>query len=53
MVIAKAAYPSLFEQINLSEWLLDFYQEVYRVDRQTATELRSAQLMDWTVNADI
>ncbi|KGK98617.1 ABC transporter substrate-binding protein [Methanococcoides methylutens] len=49
MVIAKGTYPEHFEDINLAEWLLDFYQNVYGVDRDTAKELRSAQWMDWTV----
>lgn len=49
MVIAKAAYPERFEDIYLAEWLLDFYQNVYGVDRETAEELRSCQWMDWTV----
>ncbi|MCP1715614.1 iron complex transport system substrate-binding protein [Methanocalculus alkaliphilus] len=49
MVIAKAAYPELFADIELSEWLLDFYKNVYGVDHQTAIGLRSTQWMDWTV----
>jgi iron complex transport system substrate-binding protein len=49
MVIAKAAYPALFEDIDLAEWLLEFYRQVYGVDRQTARELRSVQWMDWTL----
>ena len=51
MVIAKAAYPEKFEDINLNEWILSFYQDVYGVDRDTAVQLRSAQLMDWCVEA--
>lgn len=47
MVTAKATYPELFEDIDLNEWILSFYQEVYGVDEQKASELRSAQLMDW------
>ncbi|WP_048066406.1 ABC transporter substrate-binding protein [Methanosarcina acetivorans] len=47
MVIAKAAYPEKFADIDLNEWVLSFYQEVYGVDRETAIQLRSAQLMDW------
>jgi iron complex transport system substrate-binding protein len=47
MVIAKAAYPDRFQDIDLAEWLLDFYQNVYGVDPETAEELRSAQWMDW------
>lgn len=49
MVIAKAAYPEKFEDIDLNEWILSFYQEVYGIDRDTAIQLRSAQLMDWCV----
>ncbi|MFA5398104.1 MAG: ABC transporter substrate-binding protein [Methanogenium sp.] len=49
MVIAKASYPELFEDIELEEWLLDFYQNVYGVDTATAKELRSTQWMDWCV----
>lgn len=48
MVIAKAAYPERFEDVDLGEWLLGFYMNVYNVDRETAAGLRSAQWMDWT-----
>ncbi|MCP1715612.1 iron complex transport system substrate-binding protein [Methanocalculus alkaliphilus] len=53
MVFAKAAYPDLFEDIILSEWLLDFYKNVYGVDHDTAIALRSAQWMDWCVEDGI
>ncbi|WP_301677459.1 ABC transporter substrate-binding protein [Methanoculleus methanifontis] len=49
MVIAKAAYPERFADIELSEWLLNFYKNVYAVDDETAKALRSAQWMDWCV----
>jgi len=49
MVIAKAAYPDRFADINVGEWTLDFYQQVYGVDEATAKELRSVQWMDWMV----
>ena len=49
MVMAKAAYPERFEDVNLAEWLLEFYMNVYDVDRETAEGLRTAQLMDWTL----
>ena len=48
MVIAKAAYPDQFQDIDLAQWLLDFYKNVYGDDRETAEKLRSAQWMDWT-----
>lgn len=50
MIIAKAAYPELFSDIKLDDWLLDFYQGLYGVDEETAKKLRSAQWMDWTVS---
>jgi iron complex transport system substrate-binding protein len=49
MVIAKAAYPEQFADIDLGDWLLTFYQELYGADEDTAIQLRSAQLMDWCV----
>ena len=52
MVIAKAAYPDRFADIQVHEWVLDFYQNVYGVDHATAEELRSAQWLDWMVEAE-
>ena len=49
MVIATGTYPELFKDVELEVWLLDFYQNVYGVDLETAKELRSAQWMDWAV----
>lgn len=47
MVMAKAAYPDRFSDINLYDWLISFYETVYHVDGTTADELISAQWMDW------
>lgn len=47
MVIAKAVYPDRFQDIELNNWLLSFYQQVYGVDLETAEGLRSIQWMDW------
>jgi iron complex transport system substrate-binding protein len=52
MVIAKACYPDLFEDIKVHEWVLDFYQNLYGVDEETARGLRSVQWLDWTVEED-
>jgi iron complex transport system substrate-binding protein len=49
MVMAKAAYPERFQDIDLSDWLLTFYRNLYGVDRNTAKELRACQWMDWTL----
>ena len=52
VIIAKAAYPERFEDIKVHEWVLEFYQNVYGVDEETAIGLRSAQWLDWTVEED-
>ena len=49
MIIAKAAYPDRFDDIKVNEWVLEYYQNVYRVDEATAKELRSVQWLDWMV----
>ena len=49
MVMAKAAYPELFQDINLADWLHDFYRKVYGVDDSTADELLLVQFMEWTL----
>jgi iron complex transport system substrate-binding protein len=46
MVIAKSAYPELFEDIDMSEWIVGFYQKVYKVNRQTAETLKKLQWME-------
>lgn len=52
MIIAKACYPDLFSDIKIHEFVLDFYQDVYGVNRTTAQELRSNQWLDWMVESD-
>jgi iron complex transport system substrate-binding protein len=49
MVMAKTAYPDRFADIDLADWLIDFYRNVYGVDEKTAERLRAGQWMDWTV----
>lgn len=51
MVIAKAAYPDRFADIDLEEWLINFFKNVYDVDNETARALISTQWMDWTVKS--
>lgn len=52
LIVAKASYPELFKDIKVHELILDFYKQVYSVDDATAKELRSNQILDWTVNDD-
>ncbi|OPY54584.1 MAG: corrinoid ABC transporter substrate-binding protein [Methanosaeta sp. PtaU1.Bin112] len=49
MIIAKACYPSRFNDIKINEWVLDFYSGLYGVDKETAKELRSTQWLNWAV----
>lgn len=53
MMIAKASYPEKFQDVKIHEWVLEFYQKVYGVDKDTAIKLRSAQWLDWTVEEDV
>ncbi|MBD3629850.1 MULTISPECIES: ABC transporter substrate-binding protein [Cyclobacteriaceae] len=50
MMIAKSAYPEAFTDIQIHEWVLDFYQKTYHIDREMAIKLRSAQWLDWTID---
>ena len=46
MVMAKAAYPERFRDINMRTWLLHFYRTVYGVSEEGALGLLKAQWMD-------
>jgi iron complex transport system substrate-binding protein len=48
-VIGWTVYPDRFKDLDLADWILGFYQNVYSVDRQTAAGLLHAQWLDWTL----
>ncbi len=52
MIAAKAAYPDMFSDVAVHDWVLDFYSGLYGVDKETAQTLRTAQWLDWTVEED-
>ncbi|WP_289019192.1 ABC transporter substrate-binding protein [Desulfobacter postgatei] len=52
MVMARAGYPERFADIDLCDWLHQFYMTVYGVSRDTATRLVSCQWMDWACKGD-
>ena len=52
LIIAKAAYPDRFSDINVYDFALKFYQDVYGVDEETAKGLRSTQILDWMKDYD-
>ena len=51
LIIAKAAYPKRFADVNVYDFALKFYQDVYGVDESTARGLRSTQLLDWMADS--
>jgi iron complex transport system substrate-binding protein len=52
LIMAKAAYPERFKDINVYDFLLTFYKNVYAVDEKTAEGLRSTQILDWMKDYD-
>ena len=47
LIVAKAAYPDVFADVNVYDFALQFYQEDYGIDEATAKGMRSTQLLDW------
>lgn len=47
MVMAKAAYPDKFADINLEEWMQDYFKRIYGVDQDDADGIIDALWMDW------
>ena len=47
MVMAKAAYPDKFADVNLEAWMRDYFQRIYGVDEAQADGIISALWMDW------
>ena len=52
LIMAKASYPHLFEDIKVHDFALDFYQKIYPINRQKAESLFKEQLLDWTLKED-
>lgn len=50
MMMAKIAYPEVFADILIYEWVLGFYQKVYGTGKGNAEKLRSVQWLDWTID---
>ena len=50
MMMAKIAYPEVFKDILIHEWVLEFYQVVYGTGKEQAEKLRSVQWLDWTID---
>ncbi len=52
LIIAKAAYPDRFKEINVYNHALELYKRAYHVDGDTARALRTTQLLDWMKDID-
>jgi iron complex transport system substrate-binding protein len=52
LIIAKAAYPERFKDINVYDFALDLYKKAYHVDDETARGLRRTQILDWMSDMD-
>lgn len=52
LIIAKAANMDSFKDIKVHELVLDLYKNLYHVDENKAKELRSEQILDWTLEYD-
>ncbi len=50
MIMAKTAYPRLFKDIDLGDWILKFYQGLYGIDVQAARGLMDCQWVDWALS---
>ncbi len=45
MIAAKAIYPDRFDDIDLEEWIGNYFKELYGVDDEKANELKDALLL--------
>jgi iron complex transport system substrate-binding protein len=45
MIEAKAIYPERFEDIDLDEWIRDYFMGLYNVDEEKADELMDSLLL--------
>ncbi|MBE9593088.1 MAG: hypothetical protein IMF19_06380 [Proteobacteria bacterium] len=47
MIEAKRSYPEKFEDIDLEEWIGDYYRDLYDMDDDKVEEVKSSQLLYW------
>lgn len=47
MIEAKAIYPERFEDIELEDWIRDYFKELYGVDDEKANELMNSLLLHY------
>ena len=47
MIEAKAAYPDRFADVNVFQWVLDYYKDMYNTDDDTAIQIMVSQRLYW------
>jgi hypothetical protein len=47
LIAAKTVYPDQFSDINVYDWLMDHYNELYGLSGDAAEELAKVQKLDW------
>ena len=47
MIEAKAAYPDRFADVNVFQWVLDYYKDMYGIDDETAIQIMVSQRLYW------
>jgi iron complex transport system substrate-binding protein len=47
MIEAKAAYPDRFADVNVFQWVLDYYKDMYDIDDETAIQIMVSQRLYW------
>lgn len=47
MIEAKSTYPEKFNDINLSEWIEEYYMDLYKISKDDARDLKTVQGLAW------
>lgn len=47
LIEAKGTYPEKFSDINVSEWIEEYYMDIFGISKDMAKELKNTQGLDW------
>ena len=47
MIETKGAYPDRFSDVNVFQWVLDYYKDMYNIDDETAIQITVSQRLYW------
>jgi iron complex transport system substrate-binding protein len=51
MIEAKSVYPEKFSDINVSEWIDRYYEEIYKIDEDDVNDLKKSQGLEWIASS--